>query len=181
VFCFVACDNGTFWNAAAQIMAQGAVGCLVELADTNDVETRLHSVGALCNLTSTSSSRGQMIEQHAAAALNLSKCVDLEVMRRCAIALVNLSAILPLQSQFIAQGALSGLQQLCIEGSPLIKLLCARALYNLSFNPESHDELVKANVCDACLSCCGVTWLQTDNLSAACPTGTGRLDECVGV
>lgn len=144
------------------------MSCLVELADTVDAETRLHAVGALCNLSVAAGNRSQMISQRAAIALNLSKCANQvlnplplcvhpvrsrvasrcvqETMRRCALALVNLSSELELQSEFVAQGALVGLLQLCTEGSPLIKVLCARALYNLSFDPFSREALVKANV-----------------------------------
>ena len=69
-------------------------------------------------------------------------------MRRCAIALVNLSSVVALQPEFVTQGALAGLLQLCAdEPSTLVRILCARALYNLSFNPLSREELVlRANV-----------------------------------
>ncbi len=42
-------------------MKQGAVGCLVKLANTDDTETRLHCIGALCNLSASNAVRQQVL------------------------------------------------------------------------------------------------------------------------
>ena len=78
-----------FW----QILRQGGVGCLVELAAADDVETRLHCVGALVNLSSTKALRDQIVTDHSALALDLRQCRNEETIRRCAVALVNLSSV----------------------------------------------------------------------------------------
>lgn len=126
------------------LLKQGAVRCLVELAGAEDPETRLHSVGALANLTASAAGRPAMITDNAAAALQLDKCNDKETMRRCAIALLNLSAVLDLQSDFVSQGALAGLLTLATDGTPLIKELVAATLFNLSFQPASRTAIVDA-------------------------------------
>ncbi len=74
VLCSAALSSYLVDAAHLQMLSHGAIGCLVELADCADEETRLHCVGALCNLSASLACRTALVEQHAADALNLAKC-----------------------------------------------------------------------------------------------------------
>jgi len=128
--------------------SETVLGVLTRMMRGAAAGTQLHSVKALCNLACDSRFAAVMVRNNAIndfVVTTILRTIDTSIKNICVTTLFNLLSHESLRLAFIKEGVLWAILKLSMEVGP-IQALCARAIFNLSFDADARHEMMSMNV-----------------------------------